>query len=213
MADARRRPGRGHLARPRLPLVLVADDGRHPIDLPSGFEAGILLRDTDLGAVVARSAEELVPLAVDIDTIRGLNTDDAAVDFLVDRLAIEIILTRRPATALYAAERGGLALLHVLAFDSTGLGRSLEAHPRIEGVGTVVSPGLVLNHMLPAELERLPRPILGYGLITEPDDALACLRLAAAIVLRPTPAAALAALAGPVSLMFANSLTTVAAQE
>ena len=213
MPEASRRPGRGHLARPRLPLVLVADDGRQPIELPSGLDAGILLRDTDLGAVVGRSAEELAPIAVDIDTIRGLNTDEAAVDFLIDRLAIEIILTRRPATALHAAARGGLALLHVLALDSTGLGRSLAAHPRTEGVGTVVSPGLVLNHMLPAELERLPRPILGYGLIAEPHDALACLRLADAIVLRPSPAAAFAAFAAPVSLTLGNALTTVPARE
>lgn len=213
MPDRSRRTGRGHLTRPSLPLVLIAEDGRNPAEPPAGIDAGVLLRDTDLAIVVGRSTDELAPLAVDIDSIRGLGTDDAAVDFLVDRLGIEIILTRRPATALYAAERGGLALLHVLAFDSTGLGRSLEAHPRTAGVGTVVSPGLVLSHMLPAELERLPRPILGYGLIAEPDDALACLRLADAIVLRPGPATSFAAIAGPVWLTFGNSLTTVAAEE
>ena len=207
-----RGPVRGHLARPRLPLVLVADDGRHSVDLSPGIDAGVLLRDTDLAAVVGRSAAELLPLAVDIDSIRGLGTDDAAVDFLVDRLAIGIILTRRPMTDLHAADRGGLALLHVLAFDSTGLGRSLEAHPRTAGVGTVVSPGLVLSHMSAGELERLPRPILGYGLIVEPEDALACLRLADGIVLRPGAAVSLAEAVGSRTLT-SNTLTSVAARE
>jgi glycerol-3-phosphate responsive antiterminator len=207
-----RPPADRHLARPELPLLLIADDGRHadPLD---GIAAGVLLRDSDLSVVVSRSAVSAPPLAVDIDTIRGLGTDDAAVDFLIDRLSIGIVLTRRPATALYAAERGVLALLHVLALDSTGLGRSLDAHPRTRGIGTVVSPGLVLRHMLPRELDRLPRPILGYGLISEPDDALACLRLADGIVLRRAPAEALAARIGPVPLRIEGRLTTVAVRE
>ena len=212
MPDLSSRPADRHLARPELPLLLVADDGRHA-DLLDGIEAGVLLRDTDLSIVVSRSAVPVPPLAVDIDTIRGLGTDDAAVDFLVDRLSIGIVLTRRPATALHAAERGVLALLHVLALDSTGLGRSLDAHPRTHGIGTVVSPGLVLRHMLPRELDRLPRPILGYGLISEPDDALACLRLADGIVLRRAPAEALAARIGPIPLRIDGRLTTVAVRE
>ena len=102
------------------------------------------------------------------------------------------MLTRRPQTAARIARLGCLALLHVMAFDSTGIARSLDGHPRVAGVGTVVSPGLVLPHMRPNEVERLPRPILAYGLIIEPADAWACLALADGIVLRPDAAVRLA---------------------
>jgi glycerol-3-phosphate responsive antiterminator len=197
---------------PPLPRILVADDGRHPLDVPDALGWGLLLRDTELAVVVARAASSPMPLAIDIDTIRGLGADEAAVEFVVKRLGIEIVLTRRSATALHAAQAGGLALLHVLAFDSTGLRRSLEGHPRTPGVGTVVSPGLVLSHMAPGELDSLSRPILGYGLITEPPDVDACLRIADGVVLRPDPARDYAAFRGTVSRDEGNVLTTVDAR-
>ena len=195
-----------------LPRVLVADDGRHPIDLPSGLDCGLLLRDTELSVVVARAASAPIPLAVDIDTVRGLGADEAAVEFIVRRLGIEIVLTRRSATAIHAAELGGLALLHVLAFDSTGLHRSLDGHPRTAGVGTVVSPGLVLSHMSAGELESLSRPILGYGLMVEPEDIDACLAIADGVVLRPEPARNYAATRVTNSHPTGNVLTMVNAR-
>jgi glycerol-3-phosphate responsive antiterminator len=198
---------------PELPRILVAVDGRRTLDRPVPPRSGLLLRDTELGVVCASATSGAFPLALDIDTVRGLGTDDAAVAFVVERLGIEIVLTRRPGTALRAAELGALGLLHVLAFDSTGLGRSLDGHPRADGVGTVVSPGLVLSHMSRSELEQLPRPILGYGLMTEPADVMACLRLADAVALRPAAAAALADLDLVDQGDPGTPLTTVLAQE
>jgi glycerol-3-phosphate responsive antiterminator len=193
--------------------VLVADDGRHPLNPPAVLQAGVLLRHADLPVVVARAALPTIPLALDIDTVRGLEADEAGVAFVIQRLAISIVLTRRPQMALRAAELGGLGLVHVLAFDSTGLRRALEGHPRRDGVGTVVSPGLVLDHMTRSELETLPRPILAYGLITEASDAAACLRLADAVVLRAGTAAALAELIRTAPDTGMRPLTTVAAEE
>lgn len=195
-----------------LPRILVSDDGRHPLELPAGLECGLLLRDTDLSVVVARAASAPFPLAVDMDTIRGLGADEAAVEFVVRRLGIEIVLTRRSATAIHAADLGGLALLHVLAFDSTGLHRSLDGHPRTQGVGTVVSPGLVLSHMSAGELDSLSRPILGYGLMVEPDDIDACLAIADGVVLRLGPARNYAASQVTDSHPAQNVLTTVNAR-
>jgi glycerol-3-phosphate responsive antiterminator len=195
--------------RRQLPHILVADDGRHPLDLPAEIEYGLLLRDTDLSVVVARATSAPIPLAVDIDTVRGLGADEAAVEFVVRRLGIEIVLTRRSATAIHAAELGGLALLHVLAFDSTGLHRSLDGHPRTPGVGTVVSPGLVLSHMSQGELDSLSRPILGYGLLTEPEDVEVCLVIADGVVLRPEPARDFARFRATESQRQGNLLTTV----
>ena len=176
----------------RLPRVLVAGTGHDPVIPPPGLDAGILLRNTDLAALIDCALSASSPPVVDLDSVRGLGSDDAAVDFLRRRLSIEIVLTRRPQAASAFAAQGGLALLNVLAFDSTGLRRSLHGHPRGERVGTVISPGLVLHHMLPSELAQLVRPLVAYGLIDTASDALATLAVADSIVVRPAVAALLA---------------------
>jgi glycerol-3-phosphate responsive antiterminator len=169
----------------RLPLVYVASDGRRDWEPPSTLEAGLLLRDTDLPALIHRASQPGPPLAVDIDTVSGLDDDQVAVAFVVQRLGIEVVLTRRPQLAAGAAALGGLGLLQVLGFDSTGLLRALVAHPRQPRVGTAMSPGLVLAHLLPEELGRLPRPILAYGLIHTPEAAGSILARADSVVVRP----------------------------
>lgn len=177
----------------RLPALLIASDGRHPVYPPPGLDAGVLVRDTDLAALVHRAASDCSPLAVDIDSVAGLGGDDAAVDFVTGRLGVRVLLTRRPQLAARAAERGHLGLVHVFGYDSTGMTRSLEGHPRTDGVGSLLSPGLVIVHLRPDELADLPRPIVAYGLIDDLEDARACMALADAIVVRPTIAARLAA--------------------
>jgi glycerol-3-phosphate responsive antiterminator len=184
----------GSTGPPRLPRILVATGARDPIRLPSIRDVGVLFRDADLPALLTAAMATGVPEAVDLDTIRGLRADDDAVGFVMERLGIRIVMTRRPQTAQRVAEAGGLALLHTLAFDSTGVSRILDSLPRSLGIGAVISPGLVLPHMLPSEVGRLPRPLLAYGLIMEPSDALACLALADGLVLGPDVAASLAPL-------------------
>ena len=175
-----------------LPRILVADTGHNGTSPPPGLDAGILLRSTDLAALIDCALSGAAPPAVELDSIRGLGSDDAAVDFLRRKLSIEIMLTRRPQAAGAFAAAGGLALLNVLAFDSTGLRRSLLGHPRGERVGTVISPGLVLHHMLPSELALLVRPLVAYGLIDTAADALATLAVAEGIVVRPEVAMGIA---------------------
>lgn len=189
------------LAPPRLPRILVAGDGRpathggtadgHPL-LPPSLDAGLLIRDTDLASLVALDPPRDVPLALDLDTVRGLGADEAAVAFVCDTLRVRIVATRRPHVASWCAERGAIALLQVLAYDSTGVARSLAGHPG-GAIGTVVSPGLVLARMRPDELAALPRPIVAWGLIGDVDDALETLGLADAIVLASQTAWGLAA--------------------
>ena len=182
----------------RLPRVLLASDGRHAIHVPAELEGGVLIRDSDLPALVHCAASGHPPEAVDIDSIAGLGSDDAAVDFVISRLGFRIILTRRPALAVRAAEHGRVGLIHIFGYDSTGMARSLEGHPRIDRVGSVLSPGLVITHLRPDELAQLPRPLLAYGLIDGVEAAEVCLALADAIVVRPALAARLAAqLAAP----------------
>lgn len=165
--------------------MFIAEDVRRGPARQPPPGIGQLLRDADLPTVVREaSASELV-LAIDLDGISGLGVDEAAVDFVMDRLGIRIVLTRRPQLAAHVAARGGLGLLQVLAFDSTGLRRTLDVHPREPGVGTVVSPGLVLGHLRAAELDSLPRPILAYGLIGSAAAARTILGCADSIVVRP----------------------------
>jgi glycerol-3-phosphate responsive antiterminator len=177
----------------RVPSILVVSDGHHAVHAPPSLDAGVLVRDTDLATLVHRAASDCPPQAVDIDSVSGLGSDDYAVDFVTDRLAIPIVLTRRPQLAARAAKRGHIGFLHVFAYDSTGLHRSLEGHPRSEGVGSVVTPGLVILHLREDELAAIPRSILAYGLIDSIEDARACLDVADAIVVRPALAAKLAA--------------------
>jgi glycerol-3-phosphate responsive antiterminator len=177
----------------RLPAVLIADDGSHPFPDALDATAEWLIRDTDLAALTRSATSPVPPLAVDMDSVAGLDGDDAAVDFVTRRLGFRIVLTRRPQIATRVAEIGSLGLLHVLALDSTGLNRALDGHPRREGVGTVISPALVLPHLHPSELAAVPRPILAYGLIGAPEEASAILSLADGVVVRRPLAAAMAA--------------------
>jgi glycerol-3-phosphate responsive antiterminator len=179
----------------RLPEVLIASDGRHPVHPLPGLDSGVLVRDTDLAALVHRAGSDCPPQAVDIDSVAGLGADDDAVEFVTGRLGIRIVLTRRPQVAARVAAVGGLGLVHVFAYDSTGMARSLESHPRLDCVGSVLSPGLVIRHLRADELQRVPRPLAAYGLLEDLDEARACAELADAIVVRPTVAARLAAFA------------------
>jgi glycerol uptake operon antiterminator len=175
----------------RLPRVLVATDGTEQLELPAPLPDALVLRDLDLPTLVSAAMSARPPLAVDIDTVQGLNADAAAVRFVTGELGMTVVLTRRPAIAAAVAERGCLGLLHVFAFDSTGLGRSLEAHPRRPDVGTTISPGPVLAHLLPQDLERLPRPLVAYGLIATPDLVELLLARADAVVVSAATAARL----------------------
>ena len=199
--------------RPELPRILIADGGTEPIRLPAGLHAGILLRDIDLAAAVRRATDGDGVKAIDLDSVRGMESDVAAADFLIETLDIRIVMTRRAHVAERVASRGGYGLLHAHAFDSTGLARAVEGAPTTPGIGTVVSPGAVLPHMRPSELEQLARPIVAYGLLTRTADALDCLELAECVVLREDVAHAVAATARDLTQPVRNLLTTVASEE
>src|SRR5207253_676789 len=112
------------------------------------------------------------PLALDLDSIEGLEPSPAAVTFAVERLGIRVVLSRRPVLMAAARQAGCVPLLRVSCLDSTGFERALAAHPG-PPVGTAISPGLVLAH-LPADLRaRLPRPVLAYGVIRRAEEAAA----------------------------------------
>ena len=157
----------------RLPRRLVAAGAHQQWRTPD--RAGLLFTDLSLLELARRSVDAAPPLAVDIDTVAGLAPDGSAVAFLVRRLGVSIVITRRPALATHALELGCLALLHVHCLDSTGLERALRTHPG-PPVGTAVSPGLILRHLDPAQRLLLPRPVLAYGLLrtgAEAAEALA----------------------------------------
>jgi glycerol-3-phosphate responsive antiterminator len=206
-------PIEGSVPRPVLRRVLIADDGGVPIRLPRRLRAGILLREIDLASVVERAANGDDVMAIDLDSVRGMESDETAADFVMGTLHIRIVMTRRAHVAVHVAARGGIGLLHALAFDSTGLTRALEGSPPLAGVGTVVSPGAVLPHMRPSELEQLARPIVAYGLLTRTADVLDCLELADSVVLRQDVADALAATAHDFTQPVHNLLTTLVPEE
>lgn len=180
-------------SRPRVARILVASDGSMPWRDLSTLDAGPLLRDTSLD-LLASYADNLARATVDIDSVEGLGIDDAGCEFLVRVLGIRSVVTRRAATAVAIAELGGQAIYHVHAVDSTAFESSVSKHPRTAGIGTVISPGLVVMHLRADQLDRLPRPLVAWGFIDAPDDALACLQVCDAIVVGMEVADRLAAM-------------------
>ncbi len=182
-----------------LPRLLVATDGRAPISADLG--RGVLLRDLDLATLVGAAEAADVShgpalIVVDLDSVEGLEPDPAAVRFVIRRLGINAVMSRRAAAAARAAELGALGLLRIFAFDSTGLGRSLQGLPEHAGIGAVISPGPVLAHMSDAETARLPRPVFAYGLIDTPQLAQAALARADSVVVSADCEARIAASLG-----------------
>lgn len=179
-----------------VPRIFVASNGKAPLDLDERLGGAVLLRDLDLATLVQVAESARPPLALDIDSIDGLNTDAAGARFVVAGLGICVVFTRRPAIASYVAELGGIGLLRVLAFDSTGLSRSVEGHVSLPGVGTAISPGPVLAHLSIDDIARLPHPIVAYGLIPTASLARSLLRVADSVVLAPEMAIELDRLLG-----------------
>lgn len=167
-----------------LPSVLVPVRDRLPTSLEQG--QGILFHDLSLIELIHLSASVEQPTAVDLDTVEGLAADATAVAFLAERLGIRIVITRRVALALRGRELGCQALLRVHCLDSTGLDRALEGHPGTP-VGTAVSPGLILAHLAPDERQRLPPPVLAYGLMRRQEDLDAAWAAGAAAVVTNVP--------------------------
>ena len=159
------------LAAIRLPRLFVATGGRDDAGLPDACDAGLLLRDLDLPALIRAADRTSRVLAVDLDSVEGLNPDSSAARFVTRQLGIEIVATRRPSVAADVVAQGGLALLRILAFDSTGLNRALDGQQLRAGIGSLVSPGPVVAHLSPLDLARLPRPLVAYGLIDTPARA------------------------------------------
>lgn len=151
----------------QLPRLLLASNGQNRRADPG--IGGMLLHDVSLLEIVRLSAANPLPLAVDVDTVEGLAADETAIAFLVERLRLPILVTRRPALAARAQALGCLALLHVHGLDSTGWDRAMAAHPG-PPVGTAVSPGLILAHLDARQRRSLPRPVLAYGLIRRSEE-------------------------------------------
>ena len=168
---------------PELPALFEASDGHAKWAAPSGLDAGLLLRDTTLSALV-HHVERPYVVAVDMDTVEGLADDESGLQFLYE-LGFRVLLTRHHDVACRFSEMdGALALMRISALDTSGLDRSIESHPSRVGVGTVLSPGLVLPHIPDAKRVLLPRPLVAYGLIHTPEQIAACLAFADSVVVR-----------------------------
>jgi glycerol-3-phosphate responsive antiterminator len=162
-------------------LVRVGGRDRWPAALPSG--AGVMVAGLDLEHLIQSVAGVELPVIVDLDQVDGLAPDERAVAFLVRRLEVSAIVTRHASAAAAAVDLGTAAFLRVHALDSTGLERSLAAHPRTAGLGTAIAPGLVLPYLTPDQLAALPRPLLAYGLLRTAGEVDACRRVGARCVL------------------------------
>ncbi len=184
--------GRRH---PELPTLFEASEGHAEWVVPPGLDAGLLLRDTTLSALVHHVGRPYV-VAVDVDTVEGLADDDSGLQFVYE-LGFRVLMTRHAHVACRFADMGGaMALMRISALDTSGLDRSIESHPGRAGIGTVLSPGLVLPHIPDAKRILLPRPLVAYGLVNTLEDIAVCLTFAEAVVVRHDTLLAVAAAAG-----------------
>ncbi|MGH7777872.1 MAG: glycerol-3-phosphate responsive antiterminator [Candidatus Dormibacterales bacterium] len=145
---------------------------------------GALVHHVDVARLINLASRAGLHLVVDLDSVDGLRADEEAAFFLVRRLGVRAVVTKHGGVAAALAERGVPALLHVHALDSTGLERTLAGHPRTPGMGTAVSPGVVLPYLGRADREGLPRPLLACGLVRTEAEVAACRRAGADSVAR-----------------------------
>lgn len=173
-------------ARSAVPARLIPTNGNQPppTDLPRG--AALLAWRIDLDQLVRAATNPPAPMLVDLDEVYGLAPDRRAVTFVLGRLGVAGIITRHLPAAKAAVDAGALTFLKVSALDSTGLERALAVHPRPPGLGTAISPGLVLPYLSKAQRDDLPRPLLAYGLVRTEDEAAVCARAGADAVLLRT---------------------------
>jgi glycerol-3-phosphate responsive antiterminator len=158
-----------------LPPLLVTVTGQQLWPRHVEHHIGYLIRDIrldDLLLTVARAPSEAT-LVLDVDSVDGLGSDAVAIEFVTGSLGLRCLMTRRPALATRAAELGVLSLLRVFALDSTGLGRALAAHPRLPGMGTVISPGILLPGLVAADGHALTHPLVSDGMIQDRQDVQA----------------------------------------
>jgi glycerol-3-phosphate responsive antiterminator len=153
-----------------LPRQLVSARDHLPDEL--GADEGVLLHSTTLSDLIRLAAGATFPLALDLDSIEGLEPSVAAISFAVERLGIRFLLSRRPAVMARAPRLGCVPLLRVSCLDSTGFERALAGHPG-SPVGTAISPGLVLAHLPADQRARLPRPLLAYGVVRRAEEVAA----------------------------------------
>jgi glycerol-3-phosphate responsive antiterminator len=153
-----------------LPARLVPVRDHLPRQL--GADEGVLFHSTTLSDLIRLAAGARCPLALDLDSIEGLEPSGAAITFAVERLGIHVLLSRRPALMAWARRLGCLPLLWISCLDSTGFERALVGHPG-PPVGTAISPGLVLAHLPAAQRSRLPHPLLAHGLVRRQEEVAA----------------------------------------
>jgi glycerol-3-phosphate responsive antiterminator len=163
-------PSQGGRGTTQLPAQLVPVRDHLPRQL--GEDEGVLFHSTTLSDLIRLAAGARCPLALDLDSIEGLEPSGAAITFAVERLGIHVLLSRRPALMAWARQAGCLPLLWISCLDSTGFERALTAHPG-PPVGTAISPGLVLAHLPVAQRSRLPHPLLAHGLVRRQQDVAA----------------------------------------
>jgi glycerol-3-phosphate responsive antiterminator len=153
-----------------LPAQLVPVRDHLPREL--GVDEGVLFHSTTLNDLIRLAAGAQCRLALDLDSIEGLDPSGAAITFAVERLGIHVLLSRRPALMAWARRLGCLPLLWISCLDSTGFERALLGHPGA-GVGTALSPGLVLAHLPAAQRSRLPHPLLAHGVVRRQEEVAA----------------------------------------
>ncbi len=164
-----------------LPGLLVACRTR--AEVPGRQRGvGVLVSHTTIHELVAMAPASGAGFALELDSVEGLQPDEAGVGFAVDVLRAGAIISRRPAAVAAASAAGALGLLRIFALDSTGFRRATRGLLEVPGAAVALSPGPILAHLDDADRTSLPRPLLVIGLIHTSGDIAAARRAGATSV-------------------------------
>jgi glycerol-3-phosphate responsive antiterminator len=142
----------------------------------------VLVSHTTIHELVAMAPASGAGFAMDLDSIEGLQPDEAGVGFAVDVLRAGAVISRRPPAVAAASAWGALGLLRIFALDSTGFRRAIRGLSEVPGAAVALSPGPILAHLDTADRAALPRPLLVIGLIHTAADIAAARRAGATSV-------------------------------
>jgi glycerol uptake operon antiterminator len=120
----------------------------------------------DFSSLFEKANRRDYAIYVYIDTVDGIQSDAAGLQFLSEHFHITGIISHHPKTLAIAKELGMETIQRIFAIDSSGLNSSL-ATVEVENIDLLdIAPAPVIPYLSPEQLSTFPRPFIGSGLIT-----------------------------------------------
>lgn len=128
-----------------------------------------------LREALARCGDSGIPVYVHLDLVEGVGKDAAGIRLLRELGAAGVVSTRGP--LLREARAAGLLAIHrVFMVDSEALRTGTAAVRASEPDLVEVLPGLAVPYVIRELRAAVPHPVIGAGLVTQPEQVAVILR-------------------------------------